>query len=78
MRAVTLSNTAVDLLAQNIPIGSTAVVNAGNGIVIQYSQDNSNWTTLATLTTASPWQTVTLLGRYIRVSTSAPGTLLYN
>lgn len=80
MRAFDLSNTAFDLLANDLPIGSTAVVNGANGIILQGSDDAAftSPVTLATTTTAAPWQTVTLAYRYIRVSTAAVMSLLYN
>ncbi len=80
MRAFDLSNTAFDLLENDIPIGSTAVVNGANGIILQGSDDEAftSPTTLATTTTAAPWKTVELTYRYIRVSTAAVMSLLYN
>jgi hypothetical protein len=79
MRAITLSNTEVDLLAQDLPIGLTGVLNAGNGIVVQGTNTSgSGYATIATLSTASPFQTVTIPYRYVRVSTAAPATLLVN
>jgi len=82
MRALTLDNTAVDLLAQETPFlpGMTVVVNGGDGLVLQGSEDEAftSPVTLATTTTASPFQTVVLAYRYVRVSTSAPMSLLNN
>lgn len=80
MRAFAQSNTAFDLLANDIPIGSTAVVNGANGLILQGSDDAAftSPVSLATTTTAEPWQTVNLDYRYIRVSTAAVMTVLYN
>ncbi len=80
MRAFALSNAAFDLLANNLPIGATVVANGANGLVLQGSDDAAFTTphTLATLTTAAPFQTVDLTYRYARVSTSAVISLLYN
>jgi hypothetical protein len=79
MRAFAQSNTAFDLLANDIPIGSTAVVNGANGLILQGADDSAftSPVTLATTTTAAPWQTVVLAYRYIRVSTSAVMSILY-
>lgn len=82
MRAVTLSNAATDLLDTdvNIPIGATVVVTGGNGLILQGAEDEAftSPVTLATLTTAAPFQTVNLTNRYVRVSTAAPLSLLTN
>ena len=79
MRAITLSDTEVDLLAEDLPIGLTGVLNAANGIVVQGSNTSgSGFATVATLTTAAPFQTVTIPYRYLKVSTAAPATLLVN
>lgn len=79
MRALTLSNTATDLNVQDTPFlpNSTVVATAGNGIIIQESDTGVGaWTTLATLTTAAPFQTVQLNKQFVRVSTEAPATLI--
>ncbi len=80
MRAFALDNTAFDLRANDIPVGSTAVVTGANGLVVQGSVNSafSSPVTLATLTTAAPFQTVVLAYPYARVSTAAPVSLLYN
>ncbi len=80
MRAFDLSNTAFDLLDNAIPIGQTAVVTGANALVLQGSDDEAftSPVTLATLTTAAPFQTVDLTYRYIRVSTSAVLSILMN
>ena len=77
MRAITLSGTSIDLLSTdyNVPIGATVTLNAGNGIIVQHSDDDSSFSTLATLTTAAPFQTVSGVKRYVKVSTSNPATL---
>ncbi len=80
MRAFALSNTAFDLLANDLLIGSTVVVNGANGLILQGSDDSAftSPVTLATTTTAAPFQTVDLNYRYVRVSTSAVMSLLFN
>lgn len=80
MRAFDLSNTAFDLLENDLPIGATVVLNGANGIILQGSEDEAftSPVTLATTTTAAPWQTVDLAYRYIRVSTAAVMSMLYN
>lgn len=80
MRAFDLSNTAFDLLENDLPIGATVVLNGANGIILQGSEDEAftSPVTLATTTTAAPWQTVDLTYRYIRVSTAAVMSMLYN
>ena len=82
MRALTLSGTALDLLAQDTPFlpGMTAVATGANGLVVQGAEDEAFTTpvTLATLTTAAPFQTIELTYRWIRVSTAAPVCLLNN
>jgi hypothetical protein len=76
MRSITLSNTELDLLAQKVPVGTTGVLNAANGIIIEGTNTSgSGYATIVTLTTAAPFQTANIPYRYIRVSTAAPGTL---
>lgn len=80
MQALTLDNTAVDLLAQGTPFlpGQTMVATGANGLVVQGSEDEAftSPVTLATLTTAAPFQTIQPIYRWIRVSTAAPVSLL--
>jgi len=82
MRALALADTAVDLLAQETPFlpGMTVVATGANGLVLQGAEDEAFTTphTLATLSTAAPFQTVVLAYRWIRVSTAAPVCLLNN
>lgn len=80
MRAFALDNTAFDLLANDLLIGSTVVATGANGLVLQGANDSAftSPVTLATLTTAAPFQTVDLNYRYVRVSTAAPVSLLFN
>ncbi len=80
MRAFDLSNTAFDLLENDLPIGATVVVNGSDGLILQGADDEAFTTpeTLATTTTAAPWKTANLTYRYIRVSTAAVMSMLYN
>jgi hypothetical protein len=81
MRALTVSNTAVDLGAQThpfVPGNTVAVLNDTAGsLVLQSSDDNSTYATLATVP-AHTAQNVTLDKQYIKVSTAANLMLLGN
>lgn len=80
MRALNVTNTAVDLAAQNVPFLSNYTLAAINGtagsLTLQESdEDDGGWTTLATIA-AGACAEVTPLKQYIRVSTSATIALL--
>lgn len=81
MRALNVTNTAVDLAARNIPFLSnyTAVVlnPTGGSLVLQSSADDSTYGTLATVPAGSAAEVV-LDKQYIKVSTAATLVLLGN
>lgn len=81
MRALNVDDTPVDLAAKKVPFLSnyTAVVLNGttSQLVLQHSDDNSSYTTLATVPAGAAAEVV-LSKRYIKVSTAATLVLLGN
>lgn len=82
MRALNLNtSTYVDLLDQDTPFlpGQTVVAQAANGTTIVAADDaaGTNAATIATLTTAEPFQTVVLSNRFVKSGTN-PASLINN
>lgn len=83
MRAYTLTNTALDLQAQNVPFNPGATMVALNlsagSLTIQEADDSAFTTPVTVATIATNIATeITPTKQYLRVSTSANITLLGN
>ncbi len=79
MRIFTLYNqVALDLLANDLPIGATFGATAAASDVLEGSNDNSNWTTVQTFAAGATGVTVTPEYRYLRSSASDTVLLYYN
>jgi len=83
MRAYTLTNTALDLQAQNVPFnpGATFIaLNLTAGTLTIQESDTAAFTTPVTVTTVATniATEITPTKQYLRVSTSANVTLLGN
>lgn len=80
MKVLKVTNTAVDTNLQELPFrpNNTVVIanHSGGSLVVQDSDDNSTFGTLATV--ADIYTQVTLRKQYIKVSTSATVYLLQN
>lgn len=75
MRVLAITNTAVDLAAQNVPFLSdyTVVIcnqTAGSLVLQESDVEGSGYTTLATIA-AGEFQEVTFDKQYVKVSTAA-------
>ncbi len=75
MRSLPVTNTSIDLSKQKVPFLPNYTVIAKNPVdtgtlVLQHSDDNTNWSTLVSLPASSEAQ-VNLDKRYIRCSTAA-------
>ena len=79
MRALALSTSSTDMSLQDSPFSQdcSCVVTGANSVTVSGSNDDSNWTVLATLTTAEPFQNLSI-GGYQYLKSSAVATLLGN
>lgn len=81
MRVLLVTDTAVDLAAQNHPFvqGADVVAFATGGLQLQGSKDGSTgWTAIGAALTANTFAERKLTHRYIRCSTAATIQLLGN
>lgn len=81
MKVLLVTNTAVDLAAQNHPFvqGADVLAFAASALQLQGSDDGAtNWQSIGGALTASTFAERTLSHRYIRCSTAATIQLLQN